>query len=78
MLIAMLLLGGLGLLLLLGAPLLARLVVGAEGDPVGLKRIFWVIAAALLLLALLARPHNDQTSAFPPSPDQREGTSPAR
>ena len=78
MLIAMLMLGGLGLLLLLGAPLVARLVVGAEGDPVGLKRILWVIAAALLLLALLARPHSDQTAAFPPSPDQREPANAAR
>jgi hypothetical protein len=77
MLTAMLVLGGLGLLLLLSAPLLARLAVGAEGDPVGLKRIIWVIAAVLLLLAVIARPHNDQTAAFPPPPDQREAA-PAR
>ena len=74
MLLLMLVLGGLGLLLLFTAPLLARLAVGAKGDPVGLKRIIWVVAAALLLIAVVIRPHSDETAAFPPSPDQVDGS----
>lgn len=70
MLALMLLLGGLGLLLLFTAPLIARVVVGGQGDPIGLKRILWVVAAVLLFLAVLLRPHDTQTAAFPPSPDQ--------
>jgi hypothetical protein len=74
----MLFVGGLGLLLLFTAPLLARLAVGTKGDPVGLKRIIWVVAAALLLIAIVIRPHNDETAAFPPSPDQVDSSSDGR
>lgn len=74
----MLVLGGLGLLLLFTAPLLARLAVGAEGDPVGLKRILWVVAAALLLMAVVIRPHDETTAAFPPSPDQMDSSGQGR
>jgi hypothetical protein len=72
----MLLLGGLGILLLFAAPVLARLVVGGAGDPVGLKRIFWVVAAILILGAVIVRPHSDETAAFPPAPDQVDSASP--
>jgi hypothetical protein len=72
----MLLLGGVGLILLFAAPVLARLVVGRTGDPVGLKRIFWVVAAVLILAAVIVRPHSDSTAAFPPGPDQVDSTAP--
>jgi hypothetical protein len=74
----MLVLGGLGIILLFTAPLLARLAVGANGDPVGLKRIIWVVAAVLLLIAIVIRPHSDETAAFPPSPDQVDSSGGAR
>lgn len=61
-----------GIALLIAAPALARLLVGGHGDPIGLTRIIQVIAVALLLVALLVRPHSDETAAFPPPPDQRE------
>lgn len=63
---------GVGLVLLIGAPALARLVVGREGDPGGLTRIFQGIAVILLLVALLVRPHQEETAAFPPPPDMTE------
>jgi hypothetical protein len=72
----MLLLGGVGLLLLFGAPVLARMIVGRDGDPVGLKRIFWVVGAVLILLAVVVRPHSDATAVFPPPPDQVDSTAP--
>lgn len=65
----MMVLGVLGVALLLAAPLLARLVVGRDGDPGGATRIFQIIAVVLLIAALLFRPHQDETSAFPPPPD---------
>ena len=58
-----------GIALLLAAPVLAKLVVGREGDPMGITRILQVLAVVLLLLALLFRPHQDETAAFPPPPD---------
>lgn len=67
----MLALGIIGALLLLGGSTVARLVVGRDGDPVGLTRIFQVAGILLLLIALLLRPHSDETSAFPPPPDAR-------
>lgn len=62
-------LAALGLGLLLGAPLLARLALGRR-DPVALTRILQAVAIVLLLGALLVRPHNPETAAFPPSPDE--------
>lgn len=59
----------LGLVLLFAAPLLARLLMRG-GEPVALTRGIQLFAAALLVIALLVRPHNPDTAAFPPSPDQ--------
>ena len=58
-----------GIALFIGAPLIARLVVGGEGDRVGLTRIIQVVAVVLLIGALFLRPHSDETAAFPPPPD---------
>lgn len=58
-----------GIALLLAAPVLAKLVVGRDGDPMGITRILQVVAVVLLLMALLFRPHQDETAAFPPPPD---------
>jgi hypothetical protein len=58
-----------GLALLVGAPFIARLVVGGRGDRVGLTRIIQVVAVVLLVAALFLRPHSDETAAFPPPPD---------
>ncbi|MEX2582724.1 MAG: hypothetical protein WD766_05600 [Gemmatimonadota bacterium] len=76
MLLPMIVLGALGIALLLSAPLLARLVVGRQGDPVGLTRIIQVVAVALLVGALFARPRNLDTTAVPPPPDSPEYTEP--
>lgn len=58
-----------GLALFLAAPVIGRLVVGREGDPVGVTRIVQVIAVVLMVVALVFRPHRDETAAFPPPPD---------
>lgn len=63
---------GLGLGLLIGGRLIARAVVGRDGDPMGLTRILWVLGALLLIAALIVRPHSDETAAFPPPPDVME------
>ena len=65
----MLALVGLGIVLFLAAPLIGRLIVGREGDPVGITRVVQVIAVVLMVGALLIRPHSDETAAFPPPPD---------
>src|SRR5690606_16690836 len=52
-----------GLALLFGAPLLARLVL-RRADTVALTRILQAVAVVLLLGALLVRPHNPETAAF--------------
>ncbi|HEX6069109.1 MAG TPA: hypothetical protein VFZ18_04780 [Longimicrobiaceae bacterium] len=62
-------LGILGIALLLAAPLLARAVIGREGDPTGLTRIIQGLAVVLLIIALVFRPHRSETAAFPPPPD---------
>ena len=62
-------LGALGVALLLAAPYMARLIVGRGGDPAGTTRIFQLLAVILLVAALLFRPHQDETAAFPPPPD---------
>lgn len=61
-----------GLALLLGGRLIARMVVGGDGDPMGLTRILWALGALLLIAALVVRPHSDETAAFPPPPDVME------
>ena len=58
-----------GLALLVGAPFIARLVVGGRADRVGLTRIIQVVAVVLLVAALFFRPHSDETASFPPPPD---------
>ena len=65
-------LGVVGILLLLGAGRLARLIVGADADPMGLTRILQGLAVVLLLVALIFRPHQSETAAFPPPPDAVE------
>lgn len=66
-------LAGLGVVLLLAAPLLARLIVGRQGDPAGATRIFQGVGVVLLVAALIFRPHQDETAAFPPPPDAPGG-----
>ncbi|HET8656797.1 MAG TPA: hypothetical protein VFL93_14840 [Longimicrobiaceae bacterium] len=70
MIVVMLILLVLGIGLLLGAPLLVRMAAPARRDPVALVRLLQVVGVLLLVLALLARPHDTSTSAFPPPPDQ--------
>jgi hypothetical protein len=65
----MLVLAAAGIALFIGAPFVARLVVGRDRDPVGTTRIIQVVAVVLLIGALFLRPHNDETAAFPPPPD---------
>lgn len=62
-----------GLALLLGAPLLARLGF-RHADPVALTRLLQAVAVVLLVGALLVRPHNPETAAFPPPPDAVEAS----
>lgn len=59
----------LGIALLLSAPLLGRVIVGGRGDPLGLTRVLQGLAVILLLAALLFRPYQTETAAFPPPPD---------
>jgi len=63
---------GLGIVLFLAAPFVARAVGGRGSDPVGLTRILQVVAVVLMIGALLIRPHSDETAAFPPPPDLME------
>lgn len=58
-----------GILLLVGAPAIGRLIVGSGRDPVAITRIVQVFAIALLIAAIFARPYNPDTAAVPPSPN---------
>jgi hypothetical protein len=60
-----------GLLLLVSAPFLARLLTRGH-DPVGMTRILLAVAVVLLVAALLVRPHNEATAVFKPPPDAPE------
>jgi hypothetical protein len=60
---------GVGLVLFLAAPLIARAVVRGRGDPVGITRILQVVGVILMFAALIFRPHSPDTAAFPPPPD---------
>ena len=64
----MLILIAAGIALFLAAPVIGRLVAGG-GDPVAVTRIVQVLAVLLMLVALVFRPHRDDTAAFPPPPD---------
>ena len=69
----MIVLAAVGIALLLAGPLLARLLVGRDGDPTGATRIFQLAGVVLLVAALLFRPHQSETAAFPPPPDAPGG-----
>ncbi len=59
----------LGIVLLVTAPLLGRLIVRGRGDPLGITRVLQGLAVILLLAALFFRPYQPETAAFPPPPD---------
>ena len=67
----MIALGTIGIVLILGAPALVRLTNQRFGDAVPLTRMIQVVGIVFLLLAILLRPHSDETAAFPP-PEVRE------
>lgn len=69
MLVAMVVLAIAGLALLITAPVLAKAVVGRERDPMAITRVLQILAVALLVGALFARPYNPETAAVPPSPN---------
>ena len=73
MLEATVVLGALGAALLIGARVVARCcgrwVIRGMRDSGGLARLIGAVGAALLLIALLLRPYNPRTAAFPPPPD---------
>ena len=71
----MLVLAGLGIALLIGAPLVARLIMRGDKDPVALTRALQVLAIILLVSALFLRPSNPDTSAIPAPPDAVERNS---
>ncbi len=60
-----------GLVMLLAGHWIARLVV-RKGDRIALARVLQLVGILLLVAALLARPRNPQTAAFPPPPDAAE------
>lgn len=64
----MVLLAGAGIFLVFGAPLVARVFLRGR-DPVGLTRVLQLVGIALLVVALLVRPHNNETAVFKPPPD---------
>lgn len=60
-----------GLIMLLTGHWIARVVV-RSGDPIALTRMLQLVGILLLVAALLARPRNPRTAAFPPAPDAAE------
>lgn len=62
----MIALGLIGVILILGAPAIARVAGPRFGDPVPITRILQVVGIIFLLAAILLRPHSDETAAFPP------------
>ncbi len=77
MLMVRIALAAVGLALLIGGPLLARMVVGRRpggGDPVGLARVLQVLAVVLLAASLLLRSGGKGPSAFGPPPGEQGET----
>lgn len=75
MLTLMLGMAGMGLALLGGGAVLTRQRRRRGSDPVAVARVLQALGAALLVGALLVRPYNPDTAAFPPPPDQLEEVS---
>ncbi len=69
MFITMVVLTVAGVALLVSAPFIGRVARGRGKDAVALTRILQLVAIALLVVALLARPSNPETTAVPPPPD---------
>lgn len=69
----MIILGVVGIALFLAARLIARIVVGGNGDPTGLTRVIQGVAVILVVVALVFRPYQEETAAFPPPPDAPSG-----
>ncbi len=68
----MLVFASFGALLFLAAAPLAELLSSVAGDvaePGGVAHLLRIAGALLLFGAILARPHNPETAAFPPPPD---------
>jgi hypothetical protein len=76
LLLPMIALTALGVALLVGAPLVARLAKGRGSDHVGLTRILQAAGVVLLIGALLLRPRNLETTAVPPPPDAQTSGEP--
>jgi hypothetical protein len=66
MLELMIVFGVLGLLLFCGGPVLARWIVKDARDPMGTARVLQLVGILLLVIAVVLRPHNPATAAFPP------------
>lgn len=65
--------GVLGLLLFCGGPLLARWMLKDVPDPMGLGRLLQLLGVMMIVIAVVSRPHNPTTAAFPPQ-DRVEST----
>lgn len=60
--------GVVGLVFILLAPVFARVVMRGR-DPVALTRMIQAVGAVLVIVSLLFRPYNPDTTAVPPPPD---------
>lgn len=69
MLEAMFVFGALGLLLFFGGPWIAQWIRRETPDPLGIGRVLQLAGMLLLVAAVLFRPHDPATVAFPPPPD---------